>query len=253
MGSKLKSLGVFGMEAFIVEVEADISRGLPSFDVVGLPDASVKESRDRVRAAIKNSGFSFPVGRITVNLAPADMKKQGSIYDLPILISLLKASEQIDVDTSNSVFIGELSLFGEVRPITGVLPMTIKAFEAGYEKIFVPEANANEGSIVEGIDVIAVKDIDTLLLHLSGKKIIAPTKFHEQNDAFASIVPDFSEVKGQLEAKRAMEISAAGGHNIILVGPPGSGRQAPTISCSSARPAPAKACLPKGYRLFYLI
>lgn len=224
MGSKLKSLGVFGMEAFIVEVKADISRGLPSFDVVGLPDASVKESRDRVRAAIKNSGFSFPVGRITVNLAPADMKKQGSIYDLPILISLLKASEQIDVDTSNSVFIGELSLFGEVRPITGVLPMTIKAFEAGYKKIFVPEANANEGSIVEGIDVIAVKDIDTLLLHLSGKKIIAPTKFHEQNDAFASIVPDFSEVKGQLEAKRAMEISAAGGHNIILVGPPGSGK-----------------------------
>lgn len=113
MGSKLKSLGVFGMEAFIVEVEADISRGLPSFDVVGLPDASVKESRDRVRAAIKNSGFSFPVGRITVNLAPADMKKQGSIYDLPILISLLKASEQIDVDTSNSVFIGELSLLAK--------------------------------------------------------------------------------------------------------------------------------------------
>lgn len=222
--SKLNSLGVFGMEAFLVEVEAYVAKGLPSFDVVGLPDIAVKESRDRVRAAIKNIGFEFPLRKITVNLAPADLRKQGAVYDLPILLSILKSTDQIDADLSESAFVGELSLSGEVRPIVGILPMTIKAMELGLKQIFVPHMNANEAAIVKGIDVIPLKNLDNLFKHLSGKQQISAQKFVEPEEFSEEIIPDFIQVKGQLESKRAIEIAAAGGHNIILLGPPGSGK-----------------------------
>ena len=153
MFSELKSVGLFGIDSYMIEVEADISSGLPAFDIVGLPDAAVKESRDRVRAALKNCGFKFPIGRITINLAPADLKKEGSIYDLPVLIAILKASGQLDADIGDSVFIGEVSLDGRLRPVGGVLAITITALKSGIKNVFVPEENAAEAAIIEGINV----------------------------------------------------------------------------------------------------
>jgi magnesium chelatase family protein len=159
MVSQIYSMGLYGMDAFPVEVEADLSQGLPSFEMVGLPDAAVKESRDRVRAAMKNCGYEFPVSRITVNLAPADKKKEGPIYDLPLLIALMKASRQLNCDTDDSVFIGELSLTGEVRSVRGVLPMAIAAKERGFRRLYVPRFNAAEASVVEGLTVLPVNDL----------------------------------------------------------------------------------------------
>ncbi len=224
MVSRLCSLGLLGMDAFIVQVEADISNGIPAFDIVGLPDASVKESRDRVRAALKNCGFEFPVGRITLNLAPADIRKEGPLYDLPIFLALLIATHQLDCSISDSVFIGELSLSGEVRPINGVLSMTIKAKEMGYTNIFVPASNAAEGAVVEGINVFGVDTLRSLLNHLRNKKLICKAVPISYGSEPVSSLLDFSQVRGQYEAKRALEIAAAGGHNIMLIGPPGSGK-----------------------------
>lgn len=224
MFAKVKSLGIFGLSAYTVTVECDISKGLPRFDVVGLPDAVVRESRERVRASMKNCRLDFPVSRITVNIAPADIKKEGALYDLPVFISILKATGQLKGDTDQYAFIGELSLDGEIRKVNGVLPMLSEAKRQGIKSVFIPENNALEGSVLDGIEALPVKNIFQVMKHISGEEATAPASSDDLTDKEIFYDVDFSDVRGQSEAKRALEIAAAGGHNCLMIGPPGSGK-----------------------------
>ncbi len=225
MLAKLYSCAIIGLEGGLIEVEVDIAQGLPAFTLVGLPDAAVSESRERVRAAIKNSSATFPMRRITVNLAPADLKKEGPAYDLPIAVGILLATEQVVSDVSKSVFLGELSLDGTVRHTDGILPMVGVAQHHGMATVYVPYDDAAEAALVDGMTVIPVRTLADLVSHLNGDRYIAPF-VHKGPQVVeeADYAVDFREIRGQEHVRRALEVAAAGGHNILMSGVPGSGK-----------------------------